>query len=258
MLVLRSAALLAVCLTWGLWTAVSTARAADAEPVYELRVYTCEPGKLPALEERFRDHTMRLFEKHGMKNLAYWEPLDGPEAETTLIYILEHASRDAATKSWAAFRADPEWKQVAAASEQNHGKILAKPPTATFMAKTDYSPAIGLPVADKVYELRTYTAAEGKLDALNTRFRDYTVRLFDKYGMPSYGYWVPLDPPQSGDTLLYFLEHTSRDSAAASFKAFAADPEWKQAFTESQKNGSLTAKKPESQFLKLVDFSPRK
>jgi hypothetical protein len=225
-------------------------------PIYEMRIYTCNPGKLDALNERFRNHTLRMFEKHGMKNLAYWVPTEGETSQTTLIYILEHASRDAAKASWDAFRADPEWKEIAAASEQKHGKILAKPPDSIYMAKTDYSPAIGLPPAGKTFELRTYTAAEGKLDALNTRFRDHTDRLFQKHGMAAYGYWVPLDPPKSENTLIYVLVHDSRDAARQSFAAFAKDPEWQQAFQESQKNGSLTAAKPESVFMQLTDYSP--
>lgn len=120
-------------------------RAARSEPpmnspVYELRVYVCEPGKLEALNDRFRNHTLRLFEKHGMENVAYWTPTDGDAAENTLIYVLKHASREAAEASWKAFRNDSEWRRVAAESEEKHGKILAQPPQSTFMKVTDYSP----------------------------------------------------------------------------------------------------------------------
>src|SRR5262249_14252017 len=96
-----------------------------AKRVYELRTYTTEPGRLPALNARFRDHTMKLFEKHGMKNEMYWVPTDEKLKDNTLIYILSHASLDAAAKSWDAFRNDPEWKKAQAASEKD-GKIVAK------------------------------------------------------------------------------------------------------------------------------------
>src|SRR6188768_1749972 len=82
--------------------------------VYELRTYTTEPGRLPALHKRFKDHTIKLFEKHGMKNGMYWVPT---EEDNKLIYVVEHESREAAEKSWAAFRRDPEWQKVAKESE---------------------------------------------------------------------------------------------------------------------------------------------
>ena len=103
--------------------------------VYELRTYTTEPGRLPALHKRFKDHTIKLFEKHGMKNGMYWVPT---EEENKLIYFLEHESREAAEKSWTAFRNDPQWKQVAAESEKD-GKIVAKVDR-VFMTAVDYSP----------------------------------------------------------------------------------------------------------------------
>jgi hypothetical protein len=107
--------------------------------VYEMRTYTANEGKLPNLNARFRDHTLRLFTKHGMKNIGYWSPVEGPTAETTLIYILEHKSREDARKSWAAFSADPEWQKVRTESEAG-GRILAKAPESVFLKSTDYSP----------------------------------------------------------------------------------------------------------------------
>lgn len=106
--------------------------------VYELRTYTAAPGKLSDLESRFRDHTVRLFERHGMKNVGYWVPTDAPQSDNTLIYVLEHPGRDAATANWEAFFADPEWKEARAASEVN-GR-LATGVEAVFMKATDYSP----------------------------------------------------------------------------------------------------------------------
>jgi hypothetical protein len=106
--------------------------------VYEMRTYTAHEGKFDAVNARFRDHTVRLFEKHGMKNVGYWTPLEGPTAGTTLIYILEHQSRDAAKASWAAFGADPEWRKARAESEAQ-GRIVAKAES-IFLTATDYSP----------------------------------------------------------------------------------------------------------------------
>lgn len=117
-------------------------RAADAVPagrVFELRTYHTFPGRLDALHKRFREHTLKIFEKHGMTNVAYWTPQDSPAKETTLIYVVSHASREAAKANWAAFHTDPEWKKIAAASEADGGKIVQKVES-VFMDTVDYSP----------------------------------------------------------------------------------------------------------------------
>ena len=112
-------------------------RAAAAEDrVFELRVYKTEPGRLDALNARFRDHTNRLFEKHGMDIVGYWEPTD---QENTLIYILAFPSQEARDASWRAFGSDPEWQKVAKESQVD-GRILAERPESTMMTPTDYSP----------------------------------------------------------------------------------------------------------------------
>ena len=106
--------------------------------VYELRTYTTHPGRLDALHARFRDHTMKLFEKHGMKNEMYWVPTDEKLASNTLIYIVSHDSLEAAKKSWDAFRADPDWLKARAESEKD-GPIVTKFES-VFMKTVDYSP----------------------------------------------------------------------------------------------------------------------
>ena len=112
--------------------------AQEESKVFELRTYTATPGNLSNLHARFRDHTTRIFRKHGMEVVAYWAPTEGEEAENTLVYVLEHQSRAAADASWQAFIADPEWAEVAAASNAN-GPILAGIEK-LFMKATDYSP----------------------------------------------------------------------------------------------------------------------
>jgi hypothetical protein len=108
--------------------------------VYELRTYTVLPGRLPALHKRFAGHTMKLFEKQGMRNEMYWVPTDDARKDNTLIYFLSHESQEEADRSWKAFQADPEWIKVRDASEAD-GKILAKPPERIYMKLTDYSPS---------------------------------------------------------------------------------------------------------------------
>lgn len=241
-----------------------TSLAAEDSRVFELRVYVTNPGKLPNLLTRFREHTTALFEKHGIENIGYWVPVEESEgANNTLIYIIAHKSREAATASWDAFRKDPDWIAAAKASEAD-GKILAKKPEATFLKATDYSAAIKPSKGDgeRVFELRTYTTAPGKLDALNSRFREHTVKLFSKHGMTHIGYWTPTEKePGAENTLIYILSHQSKDAGLKSFGAFREDPNWIAAKAASEKDGSLTIPQPDgvkSVYMKAVDFSPIK
>jgi hypothetical protein len=105
--------------------------------VFELRTYTCSEGKLEDLKKRFRDHTIEIFARHGMESIGYWVPQDGERAKNTLIYIIAHASREAATKNWQDFSNDPEWKKVNADSNAN-GRIVIKTES-VFMDPTDFS-----------------------------------------------------------------------------------------------------------------------
>jgi hypothetical protein len=112
-------------------------RAQSDKRVFELRTYTAPEGKLPNLQARFRDHTRRIFDKHGMTSIGYWVPQDAPDSQNTLIYILAHPSRDAAKKAWADFQADPEWQKVSADSQKD-GRIVSKV-VSVFMDPTDFS-----------------------------------------------------------------------------------------------------------------------
>ena len=108
---------------------------------------------------------------------------------------------------------------------------------------------------NQVFELRTYTAAEGKHDALLSRFRDHTMRIFDKHGMTSVGYWTPQEAPGSDNTLVYLLAHPSRAAADANWQAFIADPEWQEVFAASRVDGPLIAGL-DRLYLESTDFSP--
>jgi hypothetical protein len=134
-----AAALLAAGYVAGQLTPEPVAEAAQAGRVFEMRTYTANEGKLPALEARFRDHTIGFFKKYDMTSIGYWVPTEGPLSQTTLIYILAHPSREAAKASWGKFSQDPEWQKVVAASQVD-GKILARSPESVFLKATDYSP----------------------------------------------------------------------------------------------------------------------
>jgi heme-degrading monooxygenase HmoA len=226
-------------------------------PVFELRVYSVHEGKLPELLARFREHTCKLFEKHGMVNVGYWTPLDAKDGYK-LFYVLQHRTLEAARESWKAFRADPEWQAVQKASEAN-GRIVDSV-SSTFMALADYSkPPHTLSGGPHVFELRTYTTNEGKLDALDKRFREHTDEIFQRHGLSSFEYWHPLDANQgAGHTLIYILVHDSREAATKNWAAFQADPEWIKVRNASEENGKLLVHTPASVFLAPTDFSALK
>jgi NIPSNAP len=112
----------------------------SSQVVYELRIYHAAPGKLAELLARFRDHTVKLFDRHGIKSVAYWTPIDEPQKSNTLIYILQHPSREQAAANWKSFQDDPEWKSVKEKSELN-GK-LTETIDSTFLTLTDFSPPL--------------------------------------------------------------------------------------------------------------------
>jgi hypothetical protein len=228
--------------------------------VYEMRVYYAAPGKLDALHARFRDHTMKLFEKHGMVNIGYWVPTENPESK--LIYILSYPSREAREKSWKEFIADPDWQKAYKASEIS-GRLVSKAES-FYMTVTDYSPEVKSPEnkAPRVFELRTYTATPGKLENLNARFRDHTVKLFQKHGMTNLGYWnLMKDQKGAENTLIYILAHKSKEAAQVSFDGFRKDPDWvaTRKASEEKARGSLTVQDGvKSVFMVATDYSPIK
>jgi hypothetical protein len=226
--------------------------------VYEMRVYYAAEGKLDALHARFRDHTMGLFEKHGIKNVGYFVP-EGANPERKLVYFIKHASRDARTKSFRDFGSDPDWQKAAKESEKD-GRLVTKIEE-SFLIPTDYSPTPKIEKkGDRIFELRTYTTPEGKLENLNSRFRDHTLNLFKKHGMENIIYWTKMpDQKDANTTLVYLLAHKNKEARDKSFDAFRQDPDWVKAKTESEKNGSLTVDQGvKSEILVPTDYSPLK
>jgi hypothetical protein len=231
-----------------------------AEPdtrCFEMRTYYAAPGKLDDLLARFRDHTVKLFEKHGMTNIGYWVPIDNKDNK--LVYVLAFPSREARNKSFKEFGADPDWKTAAKASEEK-GKLVTKVES-VFLSATAFSPEIRPSVAPpRVFELRIYTTTPGNLGRLLSRFRDHTLTLFAKHGMTNLFYWTPMaDQKNAESTLVYMLAHKDAEAAKASFAAFRADPDWIAAKEASEKEGGGSLTVPDgvkSEFLKAADFSP--
>jgi hypothetical protein len=238
--------------------AESNALAADSK-CYELRIYHAAPGKLDDLHQRFRNHTLRLFEKHGVKSIGYWVPLQNND-DTRLFFLLSYPSRAAREQSWSNFVADPDWQAAYKASEAK-GPLVQKAEN-YFLSATDYSPTIktGTSKERRVFEFRDYTATPGNLGHLNARFRDHTVKLFSKHGIHNFGYWTPMiGETGCDDRLVYLVSHASTEAAKASFSAFGQDPKWKAAREGSEKNagGSLTVQGGvKSTFLVATDYSP--
>ena len=231
-----------------LLAATTTHAAADTRCV-EMRTYYAAEGKLDALHARFRDHTIKLFEKHGITNLGYFVPV-GDNPERKLIFFIAYPSRAERDPRWNAFFNDPDWQKAYKASEVD-GKLVTKAET-VYLTATDYSPlAKAEKVGSRIFELRTYITEPGRLPNLNARFRDHTVKLFAKHGITNLPYWTPHadqkganTPPDPANTLIYLIAHKDADARKASFDAFGKDPDWQTArkASEEKAGGSLTIK----------------
>ena len=235
------------------------AKATDCQ-LLELRTYHAAPGKLDEVLARFRDHTLKLFEKHGMTNVGYWVPVDNKD--NLLIFLLAYPDRESREASWKAFAEDPEWKKAAADSDTD-GKLVAKADS-LFLKPTDFSEGFaGLGEGrEHLFEMGTYTTTPGQLPNLHALFRDHTQALFKKHGMTNLAYFQLAEAnPAADDTLLYFLAHKDMDAATKSWADFRADPDWLAAkkASEEKAGGSLTTEGGVvSLLLKPTDFSPVK
>ena len=136
--IVKTSAISLVSLIIGLGAGIFFSTSAQDEKVFELRTYKATPGNLDNLHARFRDHTTRIFRKHGMEVIGYWSPTSEEEREDTLVYLLGHDNQAAADQSWQDFIADPEWARVAEESNRD-GQILGGIER-KYMVATDYSP----------------------------------------------------------------------------------------------------------------------
>lgn len=244
---------------------INPAPAAMADKLYELRIYTANPGKLEALNARFRDHTLALFEKHGIENLYYWSVTEGAEGEdpaNLLVYIVAHKDKTAADASWKAFLADPEWQEVARKSEQD-GPLLAGPPASIYMEAVDI-PTGEVSIADdpgatRIFELRKYNTGADGLPGTIDRFKAGEAELFRKHDMRTLHFWSALDK----SSFIYLLAHKDREASRASWQGFFGEF---RAFMEKYNAGKAApaggAGAPrmssEIRFLTPTDYSPSK
>jgi hypothetical protein len=225
--------------------------------LYELRVYHCEPGKLADLENRFKNHTMDLFEKHGMINIAYWKPTK--EGNNSLYYLLAYNNKEKRDLSWKNFMADPEWQSVMKKSEEN-GKIISKIESIFLkvnpeLSKNGFSTLRSKSkTADNVFEMRTYHILPGRYPNIVARFRDHTRKLFSKQGMMNVIYFDTIEKDGEQPKLLYFLQHKSEEAAKKSWDGFRNDPKWLKARDASEASGKIV-EKVESVMLKTTEYS---
>jgi NIPSNAP len=252
--------------------------------VFELRVYTANKGKQAAVTDLIAKSGTKYMAKHSIELLGVWVPLDA--ADERVVMLVAHPDKATGETHWAAFQADEGWKTELADASKD-GRAVAGI-ARFFLSATDYSPAIkpGV-VGDRVFELRTYASSPENLGNLNARFRNHTVKLFEKHGMTNVSYFNFLDgekttaaemlkglSPLGKDAaevkddvtarsvgLVYFITHKSPDAMKASFDKFRVDEEWKAVVAASEKvgGGPLTAKNGvKSLLLKPTDFSPTK
>src|SRR3954470_10990453 len=148
---------------------------------FEVRIYTAPPGKLEALHARFRDHTIALFEKHGITNIGYFTPV--PNGENKLAYLLAYPSKEAREEAWKKFAADPEWVKAKTESELQ-GKLVSAVEQ-RFLQPTDFSPEIKPAKGStaRAFELRSYEATAGNLEKLTKVSGKYAPDLFKTHGI---------------------------------------------------------------------------
>jgi hypothetical protein len=217
--------------------------------LYELRTYYAENGKMDALVQQFKDHTTKLYEKHGMTNVGYWV---ASADSNKLLCALSYPNRTARDASWKAFNNDPKWKNAA----EKAGKLVTKVDS-TFMTVTDYSPKLkkkNIGKEERVFELRTYYMQPGRVPAIMARFRNHTMKLFENHGMTNMVYWTTIENDGSQPKLVYILAHKSEEAGKASFGTFVKDPEWIRVRDDSEKDGKIL-EKIESVYMKATGFS---
>jgi len=216
--------------------------------LYESRIYTAVPGKLPAVNDRFAKHTIGFFKKHGIGILGFWTDEIG--TSNRLTYILTFDSMADRENKWTAFQADPGWHQVRAETEAD-GTIVDHVVNA-FMRLTPYSPQPQM--RSNLHELRIYDAMPGKLQALHDRFANHTIALFKKHGIDNVAYWT--EDIGTSNRLVYMLGHADLGAREKGFSAFQADPAWQQARAEPERNGPLVRVSRHA-ILRLTPYSPR-
>ncbi|PKB67431.1 MAG: hypothetical protein BZY81_04690 [SAR202 cluster bacterium Io17-Chloro-G4] len=216
--------------------------------IYENRVYTAVPGKLPAINARFADITIDYFNQYEMGMMGFWNDEIGTSNQLTYIMTFDDmADRE---KKWTAFRADKGRIEAFAETEVD-GPLVASVYN-SIMETTPYSPEPQL--SSNVQELRVYDAMPGKLPALHNRFSNHTMGLFEKHGIENVAYWTEV--VGTSNRLVYMLGYENVGDREKGWAAFGADPDWQKARAESEKDGALVRESRHS-IIRPTAYSPR-
>ena len=216
--------------------------------LYESRIYTAVPGKMAALNERFANHTIGFFNRHGIGVMGFWTDEIGISNQLT--YIVTCDDMGDREKKWSALAADSGWWQVKAETEVD-GPLAALEEN-TFMRLTPYSPEPKL--NSGVQELRVYDALPGRMPALHQRFSNHTMGLFEKHGMQNIAYWT--EEVGTSNRLVYMLGYESLADREKSWASFQGDPVWAKARADSEKDGPIV-RESRHRILRLTSYSPR-
>lgn len=257
---------------------------AEDKRVFELRIYSINPGRQEHVNKIIAGTGKKYMSKYHIDLLGAWVPVDA--SDERVITLVAHADKASADKNWAALQADEGWKAALAAVDT--GEKAVANITRIFMNATDYSALVApANVGNRIFELRTYITTPNNLGHLNSRFRDHTVKLFEKHGMTNIAYFnilagekttcgevmkacavkgkdavdVKPETPAADLALVYFITHASPEAMKKNFSSFGGDAAWRTALTASEKKagGPLTAKNGvKSLVLKPTDYSPMK
>lgn len=229
-------------------------KVADMKSTYfEIRKYYANPGKLDDLIKRFQDHTVSLFEKSGMENIAYFLPVENNDNSMT--YILGYPDEESRDRMWNQFLNDPEWKSAYEKSIVD-GALVSKIDQ-TFMTLAPGLNEMSMPLESGIFQLRIYTCFDGKLDNLIKRFKDHTQALFERQGLKNYPYWITSEKEGGQSKLVYLLGHKDQAAFEAAFQAFLKDPDWIAARDASEAGGKIV-EKVDATFFKTLPFSSMK
>jgi hypothetical protein len=243
-----------VLVFWGLNLRVTVA--AEAPAYYELRTYDVTTNKLDAVLERFRDTVEPVRRKHGINTLGYWT------ASTTngekFVYLIEAASKEQLQEREKEFGADPQFQKGYAASNQKHGKTVDKitviPLSPAAGARYDFAARS----APRVFELRIYAVLPGKSDAFQTRWREFAVRIYQRHGLRTLGWWISEPKDAVGnDRFVCLLAGDSEKDIQKSIDEFHKDAEWQRIEKETERGGKLRGG-VEAFKMTATDFSPLK
>ena len=216
--------------------------------IYEKRVYKAVPGKLPAINARFANHTCAFFKEFDIGMVGFWNDEIG--ASNQMTYITSFDSMADRDEKWTAFGAHKPWNEVRAETEVD-GPLVAQVIN-SFMTLTDYSPQPFFKTS--LQELRIYDAMPGKMPDLNNRFKNHTMALFEKHGIENVAYWT--DAVGTSNRLTYMLGYPDLAGREKGWSGFQSDPAWQTARAASEENGALVRVSKHS-MLRLADYSPR-